>query len=181
MTIDTIILIPFLLIDTTLLNYLQKELYKTFEIPVIIEKEINLPKLGYSEKRRQYEGHYFLEELKKLGYKDKIVLGVCDVDLYVWGFNFIFGLASPREKVAVISLTRLKEEFYNKPKRESIFFIRSLKEATHEIGHLFYLEHCKDKKCVMFFSNSLLDTDRKGPNFCPSCLKKLKERLPKSK
>lgn len=179
--IDTIILIPFLLIDNTLLNYLQKELSKTFEIPVVIKEPLSLPKEGYSPKRNQYEGKVFIERLKKLGYKKKIVLGICDVDLYVSGLNFIFGLASPLEKVAIISLTRLKEEFYNREEKKELFFLRSLKEATHEIGHLFYLEHCKDKKCVMFFSNSLLDTDRKSPNFCPSCLKKLKERLKKLK
>jgi len=174
--IDTIILVPFLLIENNLLNYLQKELYKTFEIPVIIEKEISLPKSGYSKKRRQYDGNYFISELRKKGYENKIVLGICDVDLYVKGLNFIFGLASPLEKIAVISLTRLREEFYNKPTNESLFYIRALKEATHEIGHLFNLKHCGDPKCVMFFSNSIFDTDRKGPNFCPFCLKKLKGR-----
>lgn len=172
--IDTIILVPFLLIENDLLNYLQKELSQTFGLPVIIDSPISLPQFGYSEKRRQYNGSYFINELKKKNYKDKLVLGICDVDLYVNNLNFIFGLASPLEKTAVISLTRLREEFYNKPKKESLFFIRSLKEATHEIGHLFYLEHCKNPKCVMFFSNSLLDTDRKSANFCPSCLKRLK-------
>lgn len=179
MPIDTIILIPFLLIESNLLSYLQKELYKTFEMPVIIEKEISLPKVGYSKKRKQYDGNYFIWELKKKDYKDKLVLGICDVDLYVTGLNFIFGLASPLEKIAVISLTRLREEFYEKPKNESLFYIRTLKEATHELGHLFYLEHCNNPKCVMFFSNSIIDTDNKGPNFCPSCLKRLKKKLPK--
>lgn len=176
MAIDTIILVPFLLIETNLLNYLQKELYKIFETPIIIDSPISLPKFGYSKKRKQYDGNYFILELKKKDYKNKLVLGICDVDLYVPNLNFIFGLASPIEGIAVISLTRLKEEFYNKPKNDSLFYIRSLKEAIHEIGHLFYLEHCKNQKCVMFFSNSLLDTDKKGPNFCLSCLKKLKER-----
>lgn len=179
MAIDPIILIPFLLIDTNLLSYLQKELSKVFEIPVVIENKMPLPKLGYSQKRKQYDGNYFIWKLKKKGAKDKILLGICDVDLYVSGLNFIFGLASPLEKVAVISLTRLREEFYNKPPKESLFYIRTLKEAIHEIGHLFYLEHCKNPKCVMFFSNSIIDTDNKGPNFCPSCLKKLEEKSPK--
>ncbi|MDW8114517.1 MAG: archaemetzincin family Zn-dependent metalloprotease [candidate division WOR-3 bacterium] len=176
MAIDTIILVPFLLIENNLLNYLQRELNKTFQLPIIIEKPIPLPKSGYSEKRKQYDGNYFINELKKKEYKDKLVLGICDVDLYVPHLNFIFGLASPLQGIAIISLTRLREEFYNKPKKESLFFIRSLKEAIHEIGHLFNLEHCKNQKCVMFFSNSLLDTDRKGPNFCSACLKKLKGR-----
>ncbi len=178
MVIDTIILVPFLLEEPNLFTYLQKELFKIFEISVIIDSPISLPKGGYSTKRKQYNGNYFIKELRKnKKYKENhLILGICDVDLYVENLNFIFGLASPLEKTALISLTRLKEEFYNKPKNESLFFLRALKEAVHEIGHLFYLEHCKNPTCVMFFSNSLADTDRKGPNFCEICLKKLKGR-----
>jgi|YelNatPaOPRAMG01_1025707.scaffolds.fasta_scaffold00024_95 archaemetzincin len=176
MVIDTIILVPFLLKEPKLFAYLQKELFTIFKIPVIVDSPIALPKGGYSPKRNQYDGNYFIKELSKnKKYKEShLILGICDVDLYVENLNFIFGLASPLAKIAVISLTRLKEEFYNRPKNEPLFFLRTLKEGVHEIGHLFYLEHCKNPKCVMFFSNSLADTDRKGPNFCEICLKKLK-------
>jgi len=46
-------------------------------------------------------------------------------------------------------------------------------EAVHELGHTYGLGHCGNPRYVMFFSNSLMDTDRKGSEFCPSCKSKL--------
>ncbi len=46
---------------------------------------------------------------------------------------------------------------------------RTLKEAIHEIGHTYGIGHCRDPRCVMHFSNSLADTDIKGPDFCHRC------------
>jgi archaemetzincin len=66
-------------------------------------------------------------------------------------------------KAAVISLHRLRS-----PDR-SLFSLRILKEALHELGHNRGLRHCSDDGCVMHFSNTLADTDRKGPGFCPDC------------
>jgi archaemetzincin len=31
------------------------------------------------------------------------------------------------------------------------------------------LGHCENPRCVMFFSNSLMDTDGKGFEFCLRC------------
>jgi len=50
---------------------------------------------------------------------------------------------------------------------------RAVKEAVHELGHTFGLDHCSDPRCVMHFSNMLADTDRKGREFCPSCRARL--------
>jgi pyruvate-formate lyase-activating enzyme len=44
-----------------------------------------------------------------------------------------------------------------------------LKEAIHELAHVFGLHHCDDWHCVMSFSNSLADADLKGHNFCSRC------------
>ncbi|MBI5166254.1 MAG: hypothetical protein HY998_00750 [candidate division NC10 bacterium] len=55
----------------------------------------------------------------------------------------------------------------------------SLYKRVREVGcgkeDTYGLDHCRDFRCVMFFSNSLLDTDRKGPGFCPRCQKIRKE------
>jgi len=44
-----------------------------------------------------------------------------------------------------------------------------VKEAVHEVGHTLGLAHCTNSSCVMFFSNSILDTDRKKSAFCEKC------------
>jgi archaemetzincin len=101
------------------------------------------------------------------------VLGIVDHDLYVPELNFVFGEASP--SAAVISLTRLRQEFYNLPQDQSLFHKRTLTEAVHELGHTYGLGHCGNPKCVMFFSNSLIDTDRKGSKFCSKCKNNLRK------
>jgi len=98
-----------------------------------------------------------------------IVLGVTTLDLYVSGLNFVFGEAHCPGKVALISLFRLNPEFYGQPADKQLFFERGVKEAVHEVGHTLGLAHCKNSSCVMFFSNSILDTDRKKSSFCEKC------------
>jgi archaemetzincin len=42
-------------------------------------------------------------------------------------------------------------------------------EVVHEVGHLVGLSHCDDARCVMFFSSTVADTDRKGCALCNDC------------
>jgi archaemetzincin len=155
-----------------LLGFLQEGLAR--ELGVVVQLEGNLPlPAECAEGRRQYPGEPFLQELAAARANDEVILGVTGVDLYVPGLNFVFGLADLRSHVAVISLARLYPEFYGQPRNPKLFKERALKEAIHELGHLWGLGHCPDPACIMFFSNSLADTDRKGPGFCAKCRESL--------
>ena len=46
--------------------------------------------------------------------------------------------------------------------------------VNHELGHTQGLGHRADTGCVMAFSNSLVDTDRKGKSFCSCCTQRLR-------
>jgi len=105
-----------------------------------------------------------------------IILAICNIDAYSPGLNFVFGQASLTEGVAAIYLPRLRQEFYGLSANTSIFIERVLKEATHEVGHAFGLGHCPKQSCVMHFSNSLVDTDRKAKDFCIACSNKLHQK-----
>ena len=105
-----------------------------------------------------------------------IVLGICNFDAYSSGMNFVFGQASLTGGVAAIYLPRLRQEFYSLGADRSIFIERVLKEATHEVGHAFGLNHCPKRSCVMHFSNSLIDTDCKAKDFCSICRNKLYQK-----
>ncbi|MFQ6039016.1 MAG: archemetzincin, partial [Candidatus Aminicenantales bacterium] len=69
---------------------------------------------------------------------------------------------------------RLRQEFYRLPEDRTLFLARCVKEAVHELGHAFGLRHCPNPRCVMHFSNSLLDTDKKTASFCQRCSRILK-------
>jgi archaemetzincin len=161
-------------IDSATLEELKERLKQTFGCPVEINLEVGSLERAYDPKRRQYLASELLAKLKKSGIaKDEKVLDIVDVDLYAPGLNFVFGQADITSGVALISLCRLRQEFYGLPSDNALFLDRAAKEAVHEIGHTFGLGHCKNAKCVMHFSNSLADTDWKQIAFCSQCRPKL--------
>ena len=161
-------------IDSATLEELKERLKQTFGCPVEINLEVGSLERAYDPKRRQYLASELLAKLKKSGIaKDEKVLDIVDVDLYAPGLNFVFGQADITSGVALISLCRLRQEFYGLPSDNALFLDRAAKEAVHEMGHTFGLGHCKNAKCVMHFSNSLADTDWKQIAFCSQCRPKL--------
>lgn len=165
-------------VEDRVLLFLAIQLKKVFYgASIKISEAIPIPISSYNSERDQYVSSLILDEV--LSYfnpetEDK-VLGIADVDAYSGNLNFVFGEAYVNGKAAVIYLKRLRPEFYGMGPDDGLFLQRVLKEAVHEIGHTLGLGHCEDPKCVMHFSNSIIDTDYKDYNFCEKC-KKVVER-----
>ena len=138
----------------------------------VIDEVLPVPQKALDTKRSQFRSDLILGEIQRYLARHKTfdcVLGVVDADIYVPGLNFVFGEASCPGKVALISLHRLKPGFYGASAEGEVFLARSVKEAVHEVGHTLGLRHCTRSSCVMHFSNSILDTDRKQSVFCGRC------------
>jgi archaemetzincin len=169
---NTGIIVPIGDIDTKLLQELAETLSDRFPITFTVGKPMEIPEGAYNSRRNQYHSTTILDDLAER-YDNEKVLGVIDKDLYVPELNFVFGEADLSGRVCIISITRLRQEYYGLPEDEKVFRERVVKEAVHELGHTYGLGHCSNPKCVMFFSNSLLDTDRKSSEFCEKCQRKL--------
>jgi len=139
---------------------------------VVIDEKLPLREEAFDKRRKQYRSNTILSEIQ--GYAAKKadlnrVLGVVDADIFVPELNFVFGEAVCPGKAALISLWRLKPEFYGDAPNMELFSARALKEAVHELGHTLGLRHCPRSSCVMHFSNSIFDTDKKQSLFCDRC------------
>ncbi|MFW9863922.1 MAG: archaemetzincin family Zn-dependent metalloprotease [Candidatus Thorarchaeota archaeon] len=138
-----------------------------------LHEDLPLPENAYDVKRSQYKARPFLKTLDIYTDHSTHALGLVNLDLFVPDLNFIFGTAQFGGN-AVVALPRLRQSFYGLPDDDSLFFQRTVKEVFHELGHVLGLRHCTDH-CVMQFSNSLSDTDRKPDSFCQGCLLLLEE------
>lgn len=121
---------------------------------------------------RQYPAQEFLQYLQYFAAEKTLVAAIADPDLSFPGLNFVFGLSDPENGVSVVSMHRfLKKNKVARSDRPA--YERTLKTVVHELGHLYGLSHCKDQKCVMFFSFNVADTDHKQKQFCGTCTEKL--------
>ncbi len=155
-----------------ILTHLHTAIGEVFRRRCRIVSAMPRPVNAYDTRRTQYAAEAILAQID-VGQSGR-ALGIADLDLFVPQLNFVFGLADPYRRRAVIALPRLRESFYGVPDDEPLFLARAVKEAAHELGHTYGLSHCHDRRCVMAFSNSLRDTDYKQPKFCAMCVEQLR-------
>ncbi len=159
-------------IATERLRFLAQPLEQTFSARVTFGARIPLPGHAYNRERNQYLSNVVLDVVRSRMTlpEQSRGLAVTNEDLYVSDLNFVFGQADLYAGISIISLARLRPEFYGAPPDEALFHSRAITEAVHEIAHtLGIADHCANAKCVMHFSNTLADTDRKGHRFCQRC------------
>ena len=106
----------------------------------------------------------------------ELLLWVVAGDAYAPGLNFVFGEALLAGGAAVVYTARLHQSFYGLPEDGQLYLERLLKESLHELGHALGLGHCSHPRCVMRFSNSILEVDEKAPAYCRRCSRLLEER-----
>ncbi len=143
-------------VDSDVLLGVQQGLVKTFPDTscVVVGKALPLPKMAFDKKRSQYSSSVILNEIRvyaSQNEKFQRVLGVVDFDIFVPELNYVFGEAYTPGKAGLISLWRLKPQFYGEKAGLEVFVLRALKESIHELGHTLGLKHCPRSFCVMHF------------------------------
>jgi archaemetzincin len=140
------------------------------KLPAEILNPLEPPIFAFDEIHRQYNAARILNFFESGAYDnyDKVI-GVFNVDLFIPTFAYVFGEAKQGGKHALVSLFRLAkgQEAHNPP--SATLYERAAKVALHELGHLYNLSHCEDKKCLMHYSGGITDLDNIPLYFCRYC------------
>lgn len=165
-------IVPLIYPPNFILNEMKLKFEEIFKFPVLIEKNLKVPDYYKNLSRKQYNVSKLIFYLKEKFKSDFLkIIGVISEDIYDEGYNFVFGLAELNGKYAIVSLYRLFD------KDKNLYLDRAIKESIHELGHTFGLNHCNNKNCVMSFSLSINDVDKKDKYFCKLCETKLRISL----
>jgi archaemetzincin len=150
-------------VDPRLLIPLAEEVGAALGRRVVRPERIPLPAGSFSRERGQWRAASILDALAGVKRADWLrLLGVANVDLYAPQLNFVFGEADASRGVAVFSIARLHGDSEGARRLHR----RATVETIHELGHTFGLGHCTRPSCVMWFSNTLAETDRKSHRPC---------------
>jgi len=163
-----------------------------FGLEVKIRKVMHLEKMEVDNRindsigKRQYNATQILRHLEgKLPKDAYCMIAICMSDLYPKDeWNYVFGLASLKNRTGVFSFARYDERFFDDEDEEakilpekSQLLWRSASVMAHEIGHMFGLRHCIYFNCIMNGSNNLEENDRKPIFMCPVCIRKLQYNI----
>jgi archaemetzincin len=158
------------------MELLAEELTSSLRAPCFVSADGMNIEFAYDPLRGQYHSTAIIGSLRKAPAENSRLLGVAEVDLFVPIFTFVFGeaqLGPANATAAIVSLHRLRQDFYGLPANDPLLSARLLKEAMHEIGHTLGLRHCRDYRCVMSSSPAVENIDLKSPRFCTPCEERL--------
>ncbi|MEF8832603.1 MAG: archemetzincin, partial [Candidatus Thermoplasmatota archaeon] len=104
-----------------------KEVYSSILEGMEVEQRVEPPSETYDPRREQYRAEVILQYLSsEFASKEGKVLAITSEDLYAKGLNFIFGQAQKHGKFALISLYRLRPEFWGDEKERDLFLDRAV-------------------------------------------------------
>ncbi|MGD2028299.1 MAG: archaemetzincin family Zn-dependent metalloprotease [Desulfobacterales bacterium] len=149
-----------------------------FNLSVQILPPLEHPEYAFDKRRFQYNAGIIIKafESKRFTDYDKVI-GVLNADLFIPIFTHVFGEAKQGGKFALVSMFRLGKDPDGSPSPSSLIYERAAKVALHELGHLFNLLHCREKKCLMHFSGGIQDLDETPIYLCRYCSTFFKDRL----
>jgi len=162
-------------VDPEVLVAIAEGLPKTFPdtTATIITDVLPVPTGAFDKKRSQYNSSLLLNDVRVYAARRQQdfhrIIGVVDADMFAFGLNYVFGEAYTPGSEALVSVWRLKPEFCRDQPNQSLYLLRIQKEVVHEIGHTLGMKHCSRSVCVMHFSNSIFDTDKKQNLLCDEC------------
>lgn len=155
-----------------------------YNVEVLLLDSITVKDVPTTQRRENFGYYqinctYILDKMLKPKLPEDAVayMGFTALDLYPNdNYNFVFGQGKLGGQLGIFSLAR-----YGDPDESDTAFqnclSRTLKVASHELGHIFSITHCVKYECVMNGSNSLYESDSKPQFLCPIDLLKVSKSL----
>ena len=157
-------------VDDGLLKDVRPAIEETFGVPCKVLPVRLDPEFAFHGERQQYHSSEILQHMQSfLTAESWRMLGIAAVDLYIPILKYVFGEAQMGGPCAVVSVHRLRQEFYGLDRDDNLLRQRLLKESVHEVGHTLNLRHCQDYSCVMASSHSVEWIDVRESTLCDSC------------
>jgi archaemetzincin len=152
------------------LEWIERAAAEWFPYPVRRLPPMPMPAGCYDAARGQYQSPAILQALARQAPADAHrLLGVTEGDLGIPVLTFLFGQAQLDGQVALVSLCRLRQEFYGMPADGGLLRERATKEVLHELGHTFGLRHCAEASCAMTLATHIQLVDAKMAGYCAQC------------
>lgn len=140
--------------------------------------DLPMPSGAFDAARGQYSSPLVLRQVHERRGKDAVrILALTEADLFIPMLSFVFGQAQLKGTAAIVSVARLRQEFYGLPADGRLLTERVVKETLHEMGHTLGIVHCSDTACAMSLSTTVHQIDTKDGSFCPGCSVLLEEEL----
>lgn len=115
---------------------------------------------GFNARRDQWNATAIIDAiLEREKDTDEFVV-VTSRDIYVPPYEFVIGYTGLHRKAGIVSTFRIQGTNLGE---------RLAKEVIHEFGHTLGLGHCEDSSCVMRFSRTAAEIDRKSAQPCKNC------------
>jgi archaemetzincin len=175
---NTLLLLPVGKVDASLLVDLRAAIPRKLDVTCEVLPYTLDPGPFYHPERQQYHSSEIVGHLKTFVQpQDWRLLAIADVDLYIPILKYVFGEAQMGGPCALVSIHRLRQEFYGLDRDDALLSQRLLKESVHELGHTLDLPHCQDYECVMASSHAVEWIDLRGSALCESCRSQVEMKL----
>lgn len=173
----TLHLLPVGKVQVLLLRDLCAAISRSLDVDCEIVPHVLDPTPCYHPERQQYHFSEILQRMQGLVQpQDWRFLAIADVDLYIPILKYVFGEAQIAGPCAVVSIRRLRQEFYGLDRDDDLLRQRLLKESVHELGRTLELRHCQDYRCVMA-SSPVEWIDLRETTLCDSCRVQAESKL----
>jgi len=172
--VGQISIVPINAMEPAFLERLALCIEERFLFSCRVDRTLRVPRTTLNSVRKQLFFNTLVSRVAAQETSSDVRLVLTEYDLYKTSHQFVFGDASEEQRVALVSMHRLRNEFYGERGDDNVLFQRTLKEAVHDLGHALGLKHCFNSRCAMYFSNSIFDTDNKLSHFCDSCEKRVR-------